>query len=101
MSNRLKLHDILKNVLGSNNVYFQPPESVKINYPCIIYKRTSADTSFANNQPYINKRRYQITVIDANPDSLIPEKIKLLPMCVYDRHYTSNNLNHDIFNIYF
>lgn len=83
------------------NVYFQPPESVKLLYPCIIYNRSSGDTQFADNNPYVFQKRYQVMVIDPDPDSEILEKVASMPMCVMDRHYTANNLNHDVFNLYF
>ena len=70
-------------------------------YPCIVYKRVTGDTQFADNIPYIIKKKYQITVIDSNPDSLIPDKVAQLPYCVFDRHFTSGNLNHDVYNLYF
>lgn len=83
------------------NVYFQPPENVQLQYPCIIYNRNSGDTQFGDNKPYTFHKRYQIMVIDRNPDSEMLEKVAMLPMCVMDRHYTENNLNHDTFNLYF
>ena len=101
MERRLKLQTILEELLGSDNVYFQPPESLRIEYPCIIYRWDTGDTQFADDEPYIFMRRYQITVIDRNPDSAIPDKIKNLPRCIMDRTYVSDNLNHYIFNIYF
>lgn len=101
MEDRLKLHEILVNILGSRYVYFQPPATLKMNYPCIIYSRSTGDTQFADNAPYTFKKRYQITYIDSNPDNNIIEKICKLPLCVYDRHYTADNLNHDVFNLYF
>lgn len=101
MGNRLSLHAILKDIPGVKEVYFQPPESIKLDYPCVIYARNSRDTKFADDTPYFKKIRYQVTIIDKNPDSIIPEKVAELPMCVFDRHYTANNLNHDIYNLYF
>ena len=101
MERRLKLQAILEELLGADNVYFQPPESLRIEYPCIIYRWDTGDTQFADDEPYIFMRRYQITVIDRNPDSAIPDKIKNLPRCIMDRTYVSDNLNHYIFNIYF
>lgn len=98
---RLQLQILLEAQLDSENVYFQPPTNVKIQYPCIIYKRDSSETIFADNQPYRHTTRYQVTVIDRNPDSLIPGKIAALPLCSFDRHYTSEDLNHDVFNIFF
>ena len=70
-------------------------------YPCIVYKRDTIDTEHANNRPYKHKKRYQVTVIDANPDSVIHERVADLPLCAYDRFYTADNLNHDVYNLYF
>lgn len=101
MGLRANLQKILEDILGSDHVYFQPPETVKMKYPCIVYNLSSAQTDFADNQPYRYKKRYQITVIDRDPDSEIPDKIAMLPMCVFDRPYTANNLNHSVFYIYY
>ena len=102
MGNRLQLQAVLEELLGSRNVYFQPPENVKLQYPCIIYSRGATDnTIFANNKPYHNQIQYSLKVIDYDPDSEILPKISALPMCVFERHYTAGNLNHDIFNLYY
>lgn len=101
MNRRLQLHQLLVNVLGSNNVYFQPPESIRMNYPCIVYERNSVDSKFADNKLYLHKKRYSITVIDKNPDSIIPDRVAELPLCKFNRHYKVNNLNHDVYNLYY
>lgn len=101
MDRRLELHQILTDVLGSKNVYFQPPASVHLKYPCIIYQYETGDTQFADDLPYIFVRKYQIQVIDPNPDTEIPDKIARLPRCLNDRNYTADNLNHYTFNIYY
>ncbi len=101
MAQRLDLQTTLVHILGSENVYFQPPPTLKINYPCIIYKRDDARTDFADNKPYKYRKLYLVTVIDANPDSLIPDKVAKLPLCVFDRFYTANNLNHDVYKLFF
>lgn len=101
MSRRLELQTIFEDILGSRNVYFQPPESKKMDYPAIVYSRASFDTRHANNQVYIGKTRYTVTVIDKNPDSDIPSKILQLPLTFSNRAYRSDNLNHDVFTIYY
>lgn len=101
MGQRLDLHDIFRAILGSNNVYFQPPPTIKIEYPCIIYTKENVGTKFADNSPYMKKTRYQVTVIDRDPDSIIPGKVSDLESCIFDRFYTSENLNHDVFKLYF
>lgn len=70
-------------------------------YPAIVYNRDYADTTFAGNAPYRYTKRYQVTVIDRNPDSTIPDHIAQLPMCTYNRFFAANGLNHDVFVLYF
>lgn len=97
---RLELQDKLVEILGSKNVYFQPPESVKLKYPCIIYEWTNEKSAFADNRPYNRQRSYTVTVIDRNPDSEIPSKIADLPKCRFSRAYPADNLNHYIYNLF-
>lgn len=101
MAQRQQLHDILVDLLGSSNVYFQPPASLTMKYPCIIYKRDDSRVAHANNAPYNRRKRYQVTVIDRNPDSDIPDKVADLPLCVFDRFYAADNLNHDVYQLFF
>ena len=99
---RLELHEKLIDILGSRNVYFQPPSNVQMKYPCIVYQRSTGDTQFADNVGYKFTKRYQIILIDKNPDNNeVINKLTMLPMCTYDRHYTADNLNHDTFNLYY
>jgi hypothetical protein len=101
MGQRIDLQALLVGILETNNVYFQPPPTVQMKYPCIVYRRDSANTTFAGDKPYHHAKRYQVIVIDTDPDSDIPGKIAALPMCSYDRFYTADNLNHDVFNLFF
>jgi hypothetical protein len=98
-AHRLALHALLLTFVA--NVYFQPPDKTVIKYPCIIYARDFADTKFADGKPYSYKKRYIITVIDANPDSSIPSKIAAMPMSLFNRFYTVDTLNHDVYSVYF
>lgn len=101
MNSRLKLHELLCEALGSRQVYFQPPETVKMKYPAIVYSRNNISNRHANDDVYMQSPSYSITVIDKNPDSDVVDKVSLLPRCRFDRHYTSDNLNHDTFTIYY
>lgn len=101
MAPREELHLILKSLLGTPNVYFQPPANIRMNYPCIVYRRDSAQTQHADNEPYAHRKRYQVTVIDRDPDSTTPDKVARLPMCTFNRFYTADDLNHDVYNIFF
>lgn len=101
MGTRLELQTLLETLVGSQNVYFQPPPTLSMNYPCIVYKINNEKVSFADNKPYKHTKRYLITVIDKNPDSILPDKISKLSMSSFDRHMTVNGLNHYIYNLYF
>lgn len=101
MGLRTDLQVLLENLLGSGNVYFQAPSNLQMSYPCIIYTRDSANTKYADNASYSFIKRYMVTVIDKNPDSQIPDMLAALPMCSFSRHYTAENLNHDVFTLYF
>lgn len=100
MASRLDLHEKLCAILGTRNAYFQPPASVQMKYPAIVYRRKDIYTRFANNAVYMQSSSYEVVLIDKNPDSEFVDKILRLPYCSYDRHYTADNLNHDVFTIY-
>lgn len=99
MAQRLDLQALLLTL--ADNVYFQPPPSIQMKYPAIVYNRDRMDIKHADNQPYKNEKRYQITVIDADPDSNIPDKVAALPRVAFNRSFTSDNLHHDVFTIFF
>lgn len=101
MGKRTELQTLLESVLCSDKVYYQPPETFKLSYPCIIYERSDIDSKFANDLSYIHKTCYSLTLIDKDPDSPILDKLLKLPKCSFDRHYEAANLNHDTFNIYY
>lgn len=98
---RLEIQALLEKLLGTRNVYFQPPATVKMSYPCIVYQRDYQTTTFADNKPYRHSKRYLVTVIDRNPDSLIPDTIASLPKSSFSRHFVTDNLNHDAYSVYF
>lgn len=97
---RLDLDKRLRVILGTGNVYFQPPASVEMKYPAIVYKRSTIDNIHANNRVYGTSTGYEVTVIDRDPDSEIVQKMSQLPRCKFVRPYTVDNLNHDVFVIY-
>jgi hypothetical protein len=99
MDRRLLLHQALKDICP--NVYFQPPTNVQMEYPAIVYERGRADTKFADDLPYSRTPNYSLNVISKNPDEAILEELAVLPMCAHERHFVVDNLNHDVFSIYF
>lgn len=96
---RIELQAILKGI--TPNVYFQPPNGLMMTYPCIVYERERTHVQHADNQLYRGTKRYSVTVIDRNPDSTLPDQVLNLPLCSHDRFFTSDDLNHDVYTLYF
>lgn len=101
MASRTELQTFLEELIGSRNVYFQPPASIQMSYPAIVYSRNDIENSFANNNVYNTKKSYEIIVIDKKSESALIEKLTNIKHCRYNRHYVSDNLHHDVFILYF
>lgn len=101
MASRLELQDELEKLLGSRNVYFQPPASVQMKYPAIRYSLSNIEKWHADGMPYKKARGYELILIDPDPDSVFVDAISMLPYCRFDRYYPSDNLNHYVFTLYF
>lgn len=85
-----------------DHAYFQPPENVKLQYPCIIYSCNNVLPQFANNKPYINYDRYELILIYKDPNTELVKNLRnKFKYCRLDRHYVSDNLYHDAFNLYY
>lgn len=101
MAPRLELQTALEGILGSDDVHFQPPTNVQMKYPAIVYNLDFMLPEHANNKPYKVSKRYLVTVITKDPDSSIPDLVMELPECTFDRFYTSANLNHYVYKLFF
>lgn len=102
MERRLKLDAELRALLKTNNVYFQPPESIKIAYPCVIYHLNDAQSIHADDSNYVNRRRYTVIYISRVPDdNFINDMLDNFKYCTFDRWYASDNLNHFVYDLYY
>ena len=100
MNDRFELHDELLKFV--DNAYFQPPENIKIQYPCIIYNLKNIDTRKANDILYKKRRSYDVTLITKDPDTkLVDDILETFKYSRFDRHFVSDNLNHYAFSIYY
>ena len=101
-SDRLELDSKFREILGTENVYFQPPSSKKMQYDCIRYERSKINTTRADNSHYLLKDRYTVTLMYRDPDSNLPyEILKSFKYISHDTHFTKDNLHHDVFTIYY
>lgn len=106
MGRRLDLHQELVDYLGVNDgkphVYFQPPESVRLNYPCILYELENGQRFRADDQLYGYIRSYRVTIIDEDPDIEHDRNfMERFQYATFSRAYTADNLNHWVFTLYY
>lgn len=87
-------------LLGSKNVYYNPPASKKMSYDAIVYTRSNFNNVFADDSVYKQMREYTVTVITEDPDAEIISSISHLPRCSFNRSFVSDNLNHNVFRLY-
>lgn len=98
---RLELQKKFEDLLGNKNVYYQPPESFKLKYPCIVYNRDYIDTDYADDCSYRKQMAYEVLLIEKYPDSDFSMQIKAIPYCSFERFYISDNLYHTAFRLYY
>lgn len=101
MADRLELQSLLEELLGSRNVYYMPPEGVKMQYDAIRYAKQNIRKDYADDVAYSMRDMYELTVIAKLPDHPVIKKLLALPYCSYSRHYIAENLNHDVLTIYY
>jgi len=101
MGTRLELHEVLCDILGTNHVYFQPPASIRMTYPAIVYSLDYIWAPKANDKSYLRNNRYEVQYISRDPDNKVIDMLLKLPYCTFDRRFVVDNLYHDCFDLYF
>lgn len=103
MGRRQELQKILERKIlkSSKRVYFQPPESVKMEYPAIVYSLDYIKSQHGDNHPYVNMRRYSVTIITKDPDNDYLDRMLVLPTASFQNSFVSDNLYHYNFTIYY
>lgn len=101
MDRRPQFQALLEGLQTGVKVYFQPPEDMKMDFPCIVYELDAGDSRFANNVPYNYEQRYEVKLISWKPEPTLHKKLVSLPKSIHARSYVADNLNHSVFSIYF
>ena len=102
MATRLEFNTALKTIAA--NVYYQPPASIQLTYPCIVYEDAKPWTVKADNRLYLQSRAYSVTYITRQPIGEIDDFFIFLnkfPLAKFDRHFVVDNLHHYIYTIYY
>lgn len=98
---RESLQCLLEKTINSNQVYFQPPASMRIKYPCIVYELEDLTPVYADDLTYLSHNSYQITLMTHDPDDCAKKKIASLPMVRFSRYFSVDNLNHYVYIMYY
>lgn len=100
---RAELHKKLCTMLGSRQVYYQPPEDVKMRYPAITYDLYRVNQRFAGDTNYRLMPAYSVTIIDRSTDlDWIDTMFATFEKyCSLERTYTADNLVHYSFILYY
>ena len=83
------------------NVYFQPPESVKLKFPCIIYSMGAIGAQYADNMSYLLHVPYELRYITSEADDELVFTLAQLPKCKHGKPYAKDNLYHHPYTIYY
>lgn len=85
-----------------DNVYFQPPNNLKIKYPCIVYNKRIVDTKYANDDVYSIKQRYEVIAMSNDPDNTLAEQIlKSIQYCTISSTFVVDNVYHTTLRLYY
>lgn len=98
---RIELQKLFEETIKSKNVYYNPPSNLKLKYSCLVYFLNPSEDMYADDLHYIRNKCYLATYITRDPDDPIIEELSNLPLCAFERAYSSDNLYHAVFKIYF
>lgn len=101
MAPRTELHEKLCELLGSRNVYYDPPSNIKMKFPAIEYHLARYEPVRADDDLYLLRNRYELTLMEKTPESGTVGELLRLPYCSHDRSFVSDNMHHNTFTIYY
>ncbi len=102
INSRLTFDRMLKEeIMHCDSVYFQPPSSLKLKYPCIVYNLNDINDKKADEISDDRHYQFRLTLISPNPDNNIVDKIMNLKYAKYVRSFSTQGLYHYMFDINF
>lgn len=101
MASKPDIQTLFETLLGSRNVYFRPPPSVRMSYPAIRYDIDDINGLRADDTLYARFNSYTVTLIDPNIKSEFVDKLIALPYCTFIRWYANDGLNHFVFKLFY
>ena len=96
-----ELQTVFEELLGSRNVYYNPPESIEMHYDAIVFSRSRINNTFASDSVYVQlPPTFTVTTITRDPDAPIIEKVSKMRGCIFVTSYVADNLYHNRFTLH-
>lgn len=99
-----ELRDKLYLIHNTENVYYDPPNGITMEFPCFRFELNNYDIRNADNRAYTQKARWAITYITRDVEEIedvAKEMLDNFKYCHFDTSYRAENLQHAVFNLYF
>ena len=99
-----ELRDKLYLVHNTENVYYDPPTGITMEFPCFRFELNNYDIRRADNKAYAMKPRWAVTYITRDIEEIedvAKEMLDIFQYCNFDTSYRADNLQHAVFNLYF
>ena len=91
MANRMTLHRKFKVICPK--VYFQAPDSEKMEFPCIRYQLNDVKSTMADDLIYVGRREYRVQILSRDVDTEILGQVLALPFTKFKNFMTVNDIN--------
>lgn len=98
---RLILQTDLEEILGSRNVYYQPPASISMKYPCIVYNYDGESNVYSDDIKYLTFDEYTITHITTEVLPEVLDKLASMPYSSFVRQFKTDGLYHYVYKLVF
>ena len=98
------VRDILYTINNTKNVYYDPPTSIQMKFPCFRFNMNNTDVKFADNFAYLRTKRWTVTYITRDVEDIDPVVKGMLDTfkyCSQETQFKSDNLQHVVFNLYY
>ena len=100
MKSRIEIQEMLENIIGNSNVYFQEPPNTGMKYPCIVYRFSRFNQNNADNIPYLVTGRWEIHHMYKSIKNDLKEKIIFgVPFCSFDRRVINDGVYNDFYTL--
>lgn len=98
LMNQQTLHSRLTAIV--TRAYFQPPASIKMDYPCVVYRLADTWDLNADNTNYLRMLRYDVVYITKSPADDNVLSLLNLEHTNLNSTYEKDNLYHYSYTIY-